>query len=97
EQAGPYGSGHPQPIFALPAHRIRDVRPVGVNHLRLELEGPDGGRLGAMAFRAAEADLGSFLMKQRGQTVHGAGTLSADSWQGSRRIQFRVLDAAKAF
>ncbi len=97
EQAGPYGSGHPQPIFALPAHRIRDVRPVGVNHLRLELEGPDGGRLGAMAFRAAEADLGLFLMKQRGQAVHVAGTLSADSWQGSRRIQFRVLDAAKAF
>ncbi|GAA4179873.1 single-stranded-DNA-specific exonuclease RecJ [Shinella granuli] len=97
EQAGPYGSGHPQPIFALPAHRVRDVRPVGVNHLRLELEGPDGGRLGAMAFRAAETDLGLFLMQQRGQAVHIAGTLSADSWQGSRRIQFRVLDAAKAF
>jgi single-stranded-DNA-specific exonuclease len=97
EQAGPYGSGHPQPIFALPAHRIRDVRPVGVNHLRIALEGPDGGRIDAMAFRAAEADLGAFLMKERGQAVHLAGTLSADSWQGSRRMQFRVLDAAKAF
>ncbi len=97
EQAGPYGSGHPQPIFALPAHRIRDVRPVGVNHLRIGLEGPDGGRIDAMAFRAAEADLGAFLMKERGQAVHLAGTLSADSWQGSRRMQFRVLDAAKAF
>jgi single-stranded-DNA-specific exonuclease len=97
EQAGPYGSGHPQPIFALPAHRIRDVRPVGVNHLRIGLEGPDGGRLDAMAFRAAEADLGLFLMKERGQAVHFAGTLSADSWQGSRRMQFRILDAAKAF
>jgi single-stranded-DNA-specific exonuclease len=50
-----------------------------------------------MAFRAAEADLGAFLMKERGQAVHLAGTLSADSWQGSRRMQFRVLDAAKAF
>ena len=97
EQAGPYGSGHPQPIFALPAHRIRDVRPVGVNHLRVGLEGPDGGRLDAMAFRAAEADLGLFLMKERGRAVHLAGTLSADSWQGSQRIQFRVIDAAKAF
>ena len=97
EHAGPYGSGHPQPIFALPAHRIRDVRPVGVNHLRIGLEGPDGGRLDAMAFRAAEADLGLFLMKERGQAVHLAGTLSADSWQGSQRIQFRVIDAAKAF
>jgi single-stranded-DNA-specific exonuclease len=97
EQAGPYGSGHPQPVFALPAHRIRDVRPVGVNHLRVSLEGPDGGRLDAMAFRAAEADLGLFLMKERGQAVHVAGTLSADSWQGNRRVQFRIIDAAKAF
>lgn len=97
EQAGPYGSGHPQPVFALPAHRLRDVRPVGTSHLRVALEGPDGGRLDAMAFRAAEADLGLFLMKERGQAVHLAGTLSADSWQGSRRIQFRILDAAKAF
>jgi single-stranded-DNA-specific exonuclease len=97
EQAGPYGSGHPQPIFALPAHRVRDVRPVGVNHLRVGLEGPDGGRLDAMAFRAAEADLGLFLMKERGQAVHLAGTLSADSWQGNQRIQFRIIDAAKAF
>ncbi|MFC3072700.1 single-stranded-DNA-specific exonuclease RecJ [Shinella pollutisoli] len=97
EQAGPYGSGHPQPVFALPAHRLRDVRPVGTNHLRVALEGPDGGRLDAMAFRAAEADLGLFLTRERGQAVHLAGTLSADSWQGNRRIQFRILDAAKAF
>ena len=46
---------------------------------------------------ADEADLGLFLAKERGQAVHLAGTLSADSWQGSRRIQFRVIDAAKAF
>ncbi|MCP8893340.1 single-stranded-DNA-specific exonuclease RecJ [Shinella daejeonensis] len=97
EQAGPYGSGHPQPVFALPAHRIRDVRSVGANHLRVALEGPDGGRLDAMAFRAAETDLGLFLVKARGEAAHVAGTLSADSWQGSRRIQFRILDAAKAF
>src|SRR5690606_26754143 len=97
EQAGPYGSGHPQPVVALPAHRIRDVRPVGANHLRVALEGPDGGRLDAMAFRAAETDLGLFLVKARGEAAHVGGTFSADSWQGSRRIQSRTLDAAKAF
>jgi single-stranded-DNA-specific exonuclease len=96
EQAGPYGSGHPQPIFTLPAHRLRDVRPVGVNHLRLALEGPDGGRIEAMAFRAADAPLGAFLMQRRGHLIHLAGTLSADHWQGTRRVQFRVIDAAAA-
>jgi single-stranded-DNA-specific exonuclease len=97
EHAGPYGSGHPQPIFALPGHRICDVRQVGTNHLRVALEGPDGGRIDAMAFRAADTDLGAFFMKERGQGVHVAGTMSADSWQGNRRVQFRIIDAAKAF
>lgn len=97
EQAGPYGAGHPQPVFALAAHRLVDVRQVGVNHLKLTLEGPDRGRIEGMAFRAADAPLGAFCMSRRGQALHVAGTVSADQWQGTRRVQFRVSDAAQAF
>lgn len=55
EQAGPYGSGHSQPIFAVPAHRLRDVRLVGTAHVKITLEAMDGSRLEGIAFRAAEA------------------------------------------
>ncbi|MBX9468298.1 MAG: single-stranded-DNA-specific exonuclease RecJ [Rhizobium sp.] len=96
EAAGPYGSGHPQPIFAVPLHRLKDVRPVGTTHMKITLEGMDGKRLEGIAFRAAETDLGHFLMNNRGNQIHVAGTLSADHWQGNRRVQFRILDAAKA-
>ncbi|WP_075289014.1 single-stranded-DNA-specific exonuclease RecJ [Pararhizobium arenae] len=97
EHAGPYGAGHPQPIFALPAHRVRDARPVGVNHIRVTLEGQDGSRLEGIAFRAQETPLGDLLLSSRGVTLHVAGTISADHWQGNRRVQLRILDAAKAF
>ena len=97
EAAGPYGSGHPQPIFAVPAHRLRDARPVGTTHVKITLEAADGTRLEGIAFRAAETALGNFLLNGRGTQIHVAGTLSADHWQGSRRVQMRVLDAAKAF
>ena len=97
EQAGPYGAGHPQPIFALPAHRVKDSRPVGVNHIRVTLEGQDGSRLEAIAFRAQETALGDLLLSSRGTSLHIAGCLSADHWQGARKVQFRILDAAKAF
>ena len=96
EHAGPYGSGHPQPIFAVPAHRLRDVRPVGTTHIKITLEAADGTKLEGIAFRAAETELGHFLMKSRGNQIHVAGTLGADHWQGNRRIQLRVIDAAKA-
>ncbi|MND37458.1 Single-stranded-DNA-specific exonuclease RecJ [compost metagenome] len=96
EKAGPYGSGHPQPIFAIPSHRLRDVRPVGTAHIKITLEAMDGSRLDGIAFRAADTPLGDLLMKSRGLQIHAAGSLSADYWQGSRRIQLRLLDAVLA-
>ncbi|WP_132523930.1 single-stranded-DNA-specific exonuclease RecJ [Rhizobium sp. BK376] len=96
ETAGPYGSGHPQPIFAIPAHRLRDSRLVGQSHIKITLEAQDGGRLEGIAFRSAETPLGDLLLNSRGAQLHVAGTLGADHWQGSRRVQLRVTDAAKA-
>jgi single-stranded-DNA-specific exonuclease RecJ len=96
EQAGPYGSGHSQPIFAIPAHRLKDARLVGTAHVKITLEAADGARLEGIAFRAAETPLGNMLLNSRGSQIHVAGCLSADQWQGNRRIQLRVLDAARA-
>lgn len=96
EQAGPYGSAHPQPVFAFPQHRLRDSRQVGANHVKVTLEGQDGSRLDGIAFRATETPLGDFLLGSRGASIHVAGSVSADLWQGQRRVQLRVTDAAKA-
>jgi single-stranded-DNA-specific exonuclease len=96
EAAGPYGSGHSQPIFAIPAHRLKDARIVGTNHVKITLEALDGTRLDGIAFRAADAPLGQLLLNGRGRSVHVAGTLGAEQWQGQRRVQIRVLDAAIA-
>lgn len=96
DQAGPYGSGHPQPLFAFPQHRLRDSRQVGANHVKVTLEGQDGSRMEGIAFRAMETPLGDFLLGNRGATVHVAGSVSADLWQGTRKVQLRVTDAAKA-
>ncbi|WDZ78243.1 single-stranded-DNA-specific exonuclease RecJ [Ensifer adhaerens] len=97
EQAGPYGSAHPQPVFAFPQHRLRDSRQVGANHIKVTLEGQDGSRLDGIAFRATETPLGDFLLASRGASIHVAGSVSADLWQGQRRVQLRVTDAARAF
>jgi single-stranded-DNA-specific exonuclease len=96
EQAGPYGSGHSQPIFAIPAHRIVDSRLIGTSHVKATLQAMDGTRLEAIAFRAGDTPLGQLLLSSRGQQLHLAGCLSADHWQGSRRMQLRILDAARA-
>ena len=96
ETAGPYGAGHPAPVLALPRHRLVDVRFVGTGHMRADLQSASGGRLQAIAFRAENTDIGTFLIKNRGTTVHVAGSLSSNYWNGSRGIQFRISDIALA-
>ncbi|MDQ2704150.1 MAG: single-stranded-DNA-specific exonuclease RecJ [Pseudomonadota bacterium] len=96
EKAGPFGAGHVAPVFVLPRHRLDDARLVGTNHVRADLRSDGGGRIQAIAFRAAETALGDFLFGNRGQTIHVAGSLSGNYWNGSRRVDFRVIDAALA-
>ncbi|MHC5233728.1 single-stranded-DNA-specific exonuclease RecJ [Brucella sp. LJL56] len=94
QKAGPYGSAHPQPILALPHHILADARGVGRDHVRVSLRGADGKRVNAIAFRAAEGDLGRFLFNNIGQSVHVAGNLSLNHWNGSITTQIQILDAA---
>ncbi|TDR31450.1 single-stranded-DNA-specific exonuclease RecJ [Aquamicrobium defluvii] len=96
EKAGPYGTGHVAPVFALPRHRLADARLVGANHIRAELRSESGGSIQGIAFRAADTALGDFLFKSRGSTIHAAGSLSSNYWNGNRSAQFRIVDAASA-
>lgn len=96
EKAGPYGTGHVAPVFALPRHRLVDSRLVGANHIRAELRSDSGGRIQGIAFRAADTALGDFLFRSRGQTIHTAGSLSSNYWNGNRSAQFRIIDAAES-
>jgi single-stranded-DNA-specific exonuclease len=95
-RAGPFGSGNPEPIIAFPAHALVYVEDVGQAHTRLRLRAPDGAVMNAIAFRAAGQTLGAHLHKSRGQNVHAAGTLCLDQWNGTERVQMRLLDVAPA-
>ncbi|HLB78869.1 MAG TPA: single-stranded-DNA-specific exonuclease RecJ, partial [Dongiaceae bacterium] len=94
---GPFGSGNREPRFAVPAARVVRADPVGADHVRCVLAGGDGARLDAIAFRAFETGLGPALLQARGAALHVAGHLRAETWQGRRRVQLFIEDAAPAF
>ncbi len=96
EQAGPFGAGHPEPVFAFAHHRVVDAMEVGTGHVRVRLRAGDGATLSGIAFRAAEQPLGQALLAARGMPAHVAGTLSIDRWGGGERVSLRVLDVAAA-
>lgn len=90
---GPFGQGAPQPVFAM-----RDVKPVsprivGQNHVRFFAD--DGSsRLECIYWRAADTEAGQAIMS--GNRLHIAGRLKQNEWNGRRRVQFEVADAADA-
>ncbi|NIJ39919.1 single-stranded-DNA-specific exonuclease [Parvibaculum indicum] len=96
QQAGPYGAGNSEPRFALPSVRVVRADIVGKNHVRCILSAEDGGRLKAIAFRAAESPLGALLMDKGAGALHLAGRLKSDDWQGRRDVQFQIEDAVAA-
>ncbi len=93
-RAGPFGSGNPEPVIALPSHQLVYAEEVGQAHVRVRLRSGDGAIVNGIAFRAIGQKLGNALKENRGQLLHVAGSLTIDRWQGSERVQLRVIDVA---
>jgi len=93
-RAGPFGSGNPELVIALPSHQLVYADEVGQAHLRLRFKSGDGSIVNGIAFRSIGQKLGNALTQHRGQPLHVAGSLAVDRWQGSERVQLRVLDVA---
>lgn len=90
----PYGSGHAEPRFVFPSVRVARSNVVGNGHVRCFLADEAGGRLGGIAFRAADRALGETLLQTRGSLLHLAGHLRENTWQGRSEIQLVIDDAA---
>lgn len=99
EQLGPYGSGNPEPRFALAGARVITADVVGEKHVRCMITSGDGSgpRLAAIAFRSVEGDLGPALLqaRQTGAPLHIGGHLRTNHWRGEKRVQFVLEDAAQ--
>ena len=91
DQIGPFGAGAPQPVFVLSQVHVTGSRRIGVNHVRFSAE-DSSGRLDGVAWRCADEPLGEALL--RGGKMHLAGRLKADEWNGRKRVQFELIDAA---
>jgi single-stranded-DNA-specific exonuclease len=97
ESAGPFGVGWPGPRVAVgPVHVVKaDV--VGTDHLRVIAAGPDGRSIKAIAFRAAESELGqSILHGSKGRRLWLAGRAKIDDWGTRPAAELHLEDAAWA-
>ena len=95
DRIGPYGQGHPEPLFALPDVRVSFSKLVKDEHVRFTLEDSRGARIGGIAFRAMKSGLGEALLKREG-VFHAAVRVKKNEWNGNVRVEAEIVDLAKA-
>jgi len=97
EGAGPYGVGWPGPRVAVGPVRLVKCDLVGNDHVRAIVAGADGRSFKAMAFRAAQTELGQTLLHGcKGRQLWLAGRARLDDWGSRPAAELHVEDAAFA-
>ncbi len=97
DNVGPFGQGFEEPLFVLQNVRVHSVDVVGENHVRAMVsDWEGGGRMKAMAFRAADTPLGQALLKGKTDSFHLLGTLKIDNWGGQDKVEMHIKDASYA-
>jgi len=97
EAGGPYGVGWPAPRVAVGPVRIIKADIVGKDHVRIIASGQDGRSFKAIAFRAAETEMGQTLLhRHQGRRFHLAGRAKIDDWGNRPAAEFQLEDAAFA-
>ena len=89
----PFGPGNPEPVFAAASVRVEHANDLRGGHVRCVLTDETGARLRAVAWRAADSELGRRLLS-RDATLHVAGRLKPDDWQGREGVELEIEDAA---
>ena len=83
----PFGVGNPKPVFAIYRAKVINFRMVGSaqNHLQMQLDS-DGTIFDCIGFSMSKYVNGLEI----GGVVDIAGELMADSWQGVKKLKFKI-------
>ena len=92
----PYGEGNPEPKFIIPNARLVYVNLLKNGHVICNFSGPNSQRINAIAFKAADTEVGTALLAGMNQNFHLFGTLKKDTWNGKTKIQIQLQDVMVA-
>ncbi|MFO1018713.1 MAG: single-stranded-DNA-specific exonuclease RecJ [Hyphomonadaceae bacterium] len=95
DRIGPYGQGHPEPLFAVADVRVSFAKLVKEEHVRFTLEDARGARISGIAFRAMKSPIGEALLK-KGATYHAAVRVKRNEWNDTVKTEVEIVDLAEA-
>ena len=88
----PFGSGNPEPKFAIKDVKMINGKIVGEKHVKSVLLGKDGSSIKTIAFNAVDSNLGEYLLTKNNKYFDIAGKLSLNEWKGQSNVEFIIDD-----
>ena len=97
ETLAPFGEGNPEPLFILKDVHITYANLLKNGHISVGLGNKEGRKMTAIAFRAADTEMGKAFLTTHGEEFFDLMiTLKKDTWKGQTKIQIQILDAKQA-
>ncbi len=93
KNAEPFGSGNPEPIFIIQDAIVFNAKIVGENHVRCDISDSSNARIGAIAFRSTETNLGKTILTNN--KLHLIGKLKISEWNNKEYVQMHIIDVIK--
>lgn len=91
----PYGAGNPEPKLVIKNVQFKKAVIVGSGHVRCSLSSDKGIFLKAMAFRAADNEIGQAILNNHNEVFDVLGMLRRDNWLGKNSVQFIIDDVKR--
>ena len=89
----PFGEGNPEPLFVIQHVRIPYCKLLKNGHISCSLVNEDGRTMKAVAFRAADTELGQQMLNSHGNHFFDvAVTVQATMWRAVEQVQIHIVD-----
>lgn len=96
ELLAPFGESNPEPLFILKNIYLTYTNLLKNGHISLGLANNAGKKVTAIAFRAADTEMGKTFLASHGENYFDLMvTLKRETWKGRTKIQIQILDAKR--
>ena len=94
ELLAPFGEGNPEPLFVLKNVYVSYTNLLKNGHISVGLANASGKKTTAIAFRAADTEMGKAFLSSHGEKYFDLMvSLKKETWKGRTKIQIQILDA----
>lgn len=96
ERLKPFGTGNPEPLLLIRQVYFKKPYIIGSGHIKCELTAITGEHLTAIAFKAADTEMGNQILAREQDCYDVVGNLRFNRWNNTTSLQFILTDIKRA-